>query len=141
MWDVWFHGQIVYSSIEHLSNINEIIFLLYFLGLKRPKRLKKGLMKRRLHCLKVILWSIKEKWRKRKGFIKPGKPCLPLWNRRNKMKRRSRPGKYCKIHNIRYGPSKSVIFSFTCNCNNRFFLGATLVACNFRNYGWIGCAI
>ena len=25
VWDVWFHGQIVYSSIEHLSNINEII--------------------------------------------------------------------------------------------------------------------
>ena len=24
MWDVWFHGQIVYSSIEHLSNINEM---------------------------------------------------------------------------------------------------------------------
>ena len=24
MWDVWFHGQIVYSNIEHLSNIDEI---------------------------------------------------------------------------------------------------------------------
>ena len=26
MWDVWFHGQIVYSKIEHLSNIDEINF-------------------------------------------------------------------------------------------------------------------
>ena len=24
MWDVWFHGQIFYTTIEHLSNINEI---------------------------------------------------------------------------------------------------------------------
>ena len=26
MWDVWFHGQIVCFKIEHLSNINEILF-------------------------------------------------------------------------------------------------------------------
>ena len=25
MWDVWFHGQIVCSNIEHLSNIDEIV--------------------------------------------------------------------------------------------------------------------
>ena len=25
MWDVWFHYQIVYSNIEHLSNIDEIM--------------------------------------------------------------------------------------------------------------------
>ena len=25
MWDVWFHSQIAYSSIEHLLNINEIL--------------------------------------------------------------------------------------------------------------------
>ena len=25
LWDVWFHGQIVYSTIKHLSNINEIL--------------------------------------------------------------------------------------------------------------------
>jgi hypothetical protein len=25
VWDVWFHGQIVYSKIEHLSNIDEIM--------------------------------------------------------------------------------------------------------------------
>ena len=24
VWDAWFHGQIVYSNIEHLSNIDEI---------------------------------------------------------------------------------------------------------------------
>ena len=24
MWEVWFDGQIVYSKIEHLSNIDEI---------------------------------------------------------------------------------------------------------------------
>ena len=96
-----------------------ILFYRLFLGLKRqkrPKRPKKSSMKRRLHCLKVILWSIKEKWKKRKGFIKPGKPCLPLWNRRKKKKRRSRPGKYCKIHNMyTVWTVKSVIFSFTCS--------------------------
>ena len=26
MWDVWFHGQIVCFNIEHLSNINEIVY-------------------------------------------------------------------------------------------------------------------
>ena len=26
--DVWFHGQIVYSNIEHLSNIDEIVILI-----------------------------------------------------------------------------------------------------------------
>ena len=92
------------------------IFAVFFLGLRRqksPKRPKKSSMKRRLHCLKVILWSIKEKWKKRKGFIKPGKHCLPQWNRRKKKKRRSRPGKYCKIHYTVW-TVKSVIFSFTC---------------------------
>ena len=85
------------------------IFVVFFLGLRRqksPKRPKKSSMKRRLHCLKVILWSIKEKWKKRKGFIKPGKHCLPQWNRRKKKKRTSKPGKYFKIHNLQYGPSK-----------------------------------
>ena len=24
LWDVWFHGQIVYRNIEHMSNIDEI---------------------------------------------------------------------------------------------------------------------
>ena len=36
MWDVWFQGQIVYSNIEHLSNIDEIsnqLFLFSFLGM------------------------------------------------------------------------------------------------------------
>ena len=32
MWDVWFHSQIVYSNIEHLSNIDEISHV--FLGEK-----------------------------------------------------------------------------------------------------------
>ena len=98
------------------------IFVVFFLGLRRqksPKRPKKSSMKRRLHCLKVILWSIKEKWKKRKGFIKPGKHCLPQWNRRKKKKRRSRPGKYCKIHYTVW-TVKSVIFSFT--CSNSFWI-------------------
>ena len=30
MWDVCFHGQIVYSNIEHLSNIDEISYLGWF---------------------------------------------------------------------------------------------------------------
>ena len=29
VWDVWFHGQIVYFNIEHLSNINEISQILW----------------------------------------------------------------------------------------------------------------
>merc|ERR1712238_70367 len=59
---------------------------------KRPKRPQKSSMKRKLHCLKVILWSIKEKWKKRKGFIKPGKLCLLHRKTRKKKNRRSKTG-------------------------------------------------
>jgi hypothetical protein len=31
VWDVWFHGQIVYTNIELLSNINEMVSYLQFL--------------------------------------------------------------------------------------------------------------
>ena len=111
------------------------IFAVFFLGLRRqksPKRPKKSSMKRRLHCLKVILWSIKEKWRKRKGFIKPEKPCLPQWNKRKIKKRRSRPGKYCKIHYTVW-TFKSVIFYhfWGSTCSIQFVLGQLISKCPF----------
>ena len=65
VWDVWFHSQIVYSTIEHLSNINEITYCpppLPYLHIFRPsdspERRKEGMARKEglsFTCFQV--WS------------------------------------------------------------------------------------
>ena len=42
VWDVWFDSQIVYSKIEHLSNIDEIILYRFYLNQATVNAFQKG---------------------------------------------------------------------------------------------------